>query len=174
MRVQVLRIGHRLVRDDRVTTHAALVSRAFGAEKIYMTGIDQSVKETVDAVGMRWGGRFEVEIIDDWKKVAKAWKKDGGKVAHLTMYGVNVNDVAAKIRKEKKLLVIIGAEKVPREAYDIADYNVAVGNQPHSEIAALAVFLDRLGKGKQLEKEFGGGRLRVVPTEKGKRVEESL
>lgn len=172
MRVQVLRIGHRLVRDDRVTTHAALVSRAFGAEKIYMTGIDQSVKETVDAVGKRWGGRFELEIIDDWKKVAKAWKKDGGKIAHLTMYGINVNDAIAKIREERKLLVIIGAEKVPREAYDLADYNVAVGNQPHSEIAALAVFLDRLGGGKQLEKEFEGGKLRVVPSEKGKRVEE--
>jgi tRNA (cytidine56-2'-O)-methyltransferase len=172
MRVQVLRIGHRLVRDDRVTTHAALVSRAFGAEKIYMTGIDQSVKETVDAVGKRWGGRFELEIIDDWKKVAKAWKKDGGKIAHLTMYGINVNDAIAKIMEEKKLLVIIGAEKVPREAYDLADYNVAVGNQPHSEIAALAVFLDRLGGGRQLEKEFEGGKLRVVPSEKGKRVEE--
>jgi len=172
MRVQVLRIGHRLVRDDRVTTHAALVSRAFGAEKIYMTGIDQSVKETVDAVGKRWGGRFELEIIDDWKKVAKTWKKDGGKIVHLTMYGVNVNDSISKIRKEKELLVIIGAEKVPREAYDLADYNVAVGNQPHSEIAALAVFLDRLGEGTQLEKEFEGGRLRVVPSEKGKKVEE--
>ncbi|HEX6067358.1 MAG TPA: tRNA (cytidine(56)-2'-O)-methyltransferase [Nitrososphaera sp.] len=165
MRVQVLRIGHRLVRDDRVTTHAALVSRAFGAEKIYMTGIDQSVKETVDAVGKRWGGRFELEIIDDWKK-------DGGKIVHLTMYGINVNDAIAKVRKEKELLVIIGAEKVPREAYDLADYNVAVGNQPHSEIAALAVFLDRLGGGGQLEREFEGGRLRVVPSEKGKRVEE--
>jgi tRNA (cytidine56-2'-O)-methyltransferase len=172
MRVQVLRIGHRLVRDDRVTTHAALVSRAFGAEKIYMTGIDQSVKETVDAVGKRWGGRFELEIIDDWKKVARAWKKDGGKIAHLTMYGVNVNDAISKIRKEKDLLVIIGAEKVPREAYDLADYNVAVGNQPHSEIAALAVFLDRLSGGRQLEQEFEGGRLRVVPSERGKRVEE--
>lgn len=172
MRLGVLRIGHRLVRDDRVTTHAALVSRAFGAEKIYMTGIDQSVKETVDAVSKRWGGKFEVEIIDEWKGIARAWKKDGGKVAHLTMYGVNVNDVISKIRKEKKLLVIIGAEKVPRDAYDLADYNIAVGSQPHSEIAALAVFLDRLAGGRQLEKEFEGGRLRVVPSEKGKRVEE--
>ena len=172
MELAVLRIGHRLVRDDRVTTHAALVSRAFGAEKIYMTGIDQSVKETVDAVGKRWGGKFEVEIIDEWKGIARAWKKDGGKVAHLTMYGVNVNDVVSKIRKEKKLLVIIGAEKVPRDAYDLADYNIAVGSQPHSEIAALAVFLDRLAGGRQLEKEFEGGRLRVVPSEKGKRVEE--
>ncbi len=172
MRVQVLRIGHRLVRDDRVTTHAALVSRAFGAEKIYMTGIDQSVKESVDAVSTRWGGRFEVEVVDDWKKIARSWKKDDGRIAHLTMYGLNINDVVSKISKEKKLLVMIGAEKVPREAYDIADYNIAVGNQPHSEIAALAVFLDRISGGKQLQKGFDGGRLRVVPSERGKKVEE--
>jgi tRNA (cytidine56-2'-O)-methyltransferase len=171
MKIAVLRIGHRLVRDDRVTTHAALVSRAFGAERIYMTGIDQSVKETVASVGKRWGGGFAVEIVDSWKEVARDWKKSGGKIAHLTMYGVNVDDVIEQVRKEESILVIIGAEKVPREAYDMADYNIAVGNQPHSEIAALAVFLDRLHGGRQLRKEFAGGRMRVVPMEKGKKVE---
>src|SRR5581483_4681391 len=104
-RVAVLRIGHRLVRDDRVTTHAALVSRAFGAEKIYMTGIDQSVKDTVDAVGKRWGGNFEVEIVDSWREVARGWKKSGGKIAHLTMYGINIDDAIENVRKEEKLLV---------------------------------------------------------------------
>lgn len=174
MKVSVLRIGHRLVRDDRVTTHAALVSRAFGAERIYMTGIDESVSKTLAGVAKRWGGGFEVEVIKDWKAIARTWKKEGGKVAHLTMYGVNVDDAAAKLRKEDKILVIIGAEKVPREAYDIADYNVAVGNQPHSEIAALAIFLDRMFKGRQLKKEHAGGRLKILPAEKGKRVEESF
>ena len=171
MKIAVLRIGHRLVRDDRVTTHAALVSRAFGAERIYMTGIDQSVKETVASVGKRWGGGFAVEIVDSWKEVARDWNKSVGKIAHLTMYGVNVDDVIEQVRKEESILVIIGAEKVPREAYDMADYNIAVGNQPHSEIAALAVFLDRLHGGRQLRKEFAGGRMRVVPMEKGKKVE---
>jgi hypothetical protein len=48
MNISVLRIGHRLVRDDRVTTHAALVARAFGADMIYMTGIlDGSINDTV-------------------------------------------------------------------------------------------------------------------------------
>jgi tRNA (cytidine56-2'-O)-methyltransferase len=171
MRVEVLRIGHRLVRDDRVTTHAALVSRAFGAQKIYMTGIDQSVKKTVDAVGKRWGGEFQLEIVGSWKDVARRWKKDGGKIAHLTMYGINVDDAIEQVRKEDRILVIIGAEKVPREAYDMADYNIAVGNQPHSEIAALAIFLDRLHGGRQLKKEFAGGKMKVVPMEKGKKVE---
>jgi tRNA (cytidine56-2'-O)-methyltransferase len=174
-KVAVLRIGHRLVRDDRVTTHAALVSRAFGAERIYMTGIDQSVKDTVSAVGKRWGGDFEVEIVKDWRGIAKEWKRSGGKIAHLTMYGINIDDVIDKVRESQddKLLVIIGAEKVPREAYEIADYNVAVGNQPHSEIAALAIFLDRVFDGKQFKRDVisSGGQLRIVPSERGKRVE---
>lgn len=173
MKVSVLRIGHRLVRDDRVTTHAALVSRAFGADRIYMTGIDESVSNTVASVSKRWGGEFKVEVIEDWKALARTWKKEGGKVAHLTMYGINIDDAVDKLRKEGRLLVIIGAEKVPREAYDIADYNIAIGNQPHSEIAALAIFLDRMFGGKQLKKEHVGGKLKIVPAEKGKNVQES-
>jgi len=172
MKVSVLRIGHRLVRDDRVTTHAALVARAFGAERIYMTGIDQSVSKTVTGVAKRWGGEFEVNVIHDWKALAKAWKKEGGKVAHLTMYGINIDNAAEKLSKESRILVIIGAEKVPREAYDLADYNIAVGNQPHSEIAALAIFLDRIFKGKQLRKEFAGSRLKIIPSESGKEIQE--
>lgn len=173
MKVRVLRIGHRLVRDDRVTTHAALVSRAFGAERIYMTGIDQSVAETVASIGKRWGGKFEVEIIEDWKTVAKKWKKDGGAIVHLTMYGVNVDDTIGKVRAKKNILVIIGSEKVPREAYELADYNISVGNQPHSEIAALAIFLDRIFHGKQLHADFPGARLKIVPSDKGKVVQEN-
>ncbi len=173
MKISVLRIGHRLVRDDRVTTHAALVSRAFGADRIYMTGVDESVSKTVASVSERWGGDFEVEVIEDWKALARTWKKEGGKVAHLTMYGINIDDAVDKLRKESRLLVIIGAEKVPREAYDIADYNIAIGNQPHSEIAALAIFLDRMFRGKQLKKEHSGGRLKIIPSEKGKNIQEN-
>jgi len=174
MKISVLRIGHRLVRDDRVTTHSALVARAFGADRIYMTGIDQSVSDTVTSVAKRWGGQeFEVEVISDWKALARSWKKEGGKIAHLTMYGVNIDDAVEGMRKESKILVIIGAEKVPKEAYELADYNIAVGNQPHSEIAALAIFLDRMFDGRQFRKEFAGGKLRIVPTEKGKQVREN-
>jgi tRNA (cytidine56-2'-O)-methyltransferase len=173
MNVSVLRIGHRLVRDDRVTTHAALVARAFGADRIYMTGVDQSVSDTVASVTKRWGGKFEVQVVQDWKGLAKTWKKEGGKVAHLTMYGINIDDAVERLRKEDRILVIVGAEKVPREAYELADHNIAIGNQPHSEIAALAIFLDRMFKGNQLKKELTGGRLKIVPTERGKQVRES-
>ena len=174
MNISVLRIGHRLVRDDRVTTHAALVARAFGADMIYMTGsLDGSINDTVGSVSKRWGGRFNVEIIQDWKSLVKAWKKEGGKVAHLTMYGINIDDIAERLRNESKMLVIIGAEKVPQEAYDLADYNIAIGNQPHSEIAALAIFLDRIFTGKQFKRAFADANLKIVPTEKGKKLQEN-
>ncbi|HEX2168694.1 MAG TPA: tRNA (cytidine(56)-2'-O)-methyltransferase [Nitrososphaera sp.] len=170
----MLRIGHRLVRDDRVTTHVALVARAFGADTIYMTGVlDGSINDTVVDVSKRWGGKFRIEVIQDWKSLAKAWKNGGGKVAHLTMYGINIDDMAERLREESKILVIVGAEKVPQEAYNLADYNIAIGNQPHSEISALAIFLDRIFAGKQFKKVFDDANLKIVPTEKGKKVQEN-
>ncbi|HET7148975.1 MAG TPA: tRNA (cytidine(56)-2'-O)-methyltransferase [Candidatus Nitrosopolaris sp.] len=174
LKVSVLRIGHRLVRDDRLTTHAALVSRAFGSDKIYMSEVDDSLKQTIEDVGRRWGGRsdFKVEIVGEWKEVIKAWKKEGGKVVHLTMYGIHIDNAISNLRQENTILAVIGAEKVPREMYDLADYNIAIGNQPHSEVAALSIFLDRMFRGKQFEKEFRSAKLKIVPTAKGKRVRE--
>ncbi|HJT50133.1 MAG TPA: tRNA (cytidine(56)-2'-O)-methyltransferase [Nitrososphaeraceae archaeon] len=174
MKVSVLRIGHRLLRDDRITTHAALVSRAFGSDRIYMTEVDNSIKETLEGVVQRWGGGsdFVIDIIKNWREMIKKWKKDGGKTVLLTMYGINVEDTIDLLRKEDKILVIIGAEKVPRDLYNLVDYNVAIGNQPHSEIAALAIFLDRAFGGKQLKKEFHGARLKIIPMTKGKMVKE--
>ena len=43
------------------------------------------------------------------------------------------------------------------------------GNQPHSEVAALAIFLDRLTAGKGLRSDFPG-KIKVLPCERGKRV----
>jgi tRNA (cytidine56-2'-O)-methyltransferase len=174
MNISVLRIGHRLVRDDRVTTHVALVARAFGADTIYMTGIlDGSIKDTVADVSKRWGGRFRIEEVQDWKSLVRAWKKEGGKVAHLTMYGINVDDMAKRLCEESKILVIVGAEKVPSEVYSLVDYNIAIGNQPHSEISALAIFLDRVFTGKQFKGVFADANLKIVPAEKGKKVQQN-
>ncbi|HEY9386419.1 MAG TPA: tRNA (cytidine(56)-2'-O)-methyltransferase [Nitrososphaeraceae archaeon] len=174
MEVVVLRIGHRVVRDDRITTHAVLVSRAFGSNKIYMTEVDNSIKETLAKLVRRWGGEsdFEIEIVQDWKKVIHNWKRNSGKVVHLTMYGIHIDDAISNIRKENKVLVVIGARKVPREIYYLADYNIAIGNQPHSEIAALSIFLDRIFKGTQLKKDFRGAKLKIIPKRKGKQVNE--
>ncbi len=170
MKIEVLRIGQRLVRDDRVTTHVALVSRAFGASKILMYDANPEIKDTISKVNKMWGSDFQVEIIEEWKKVLRLKKAESYKIVHLTMYGENINSVETKLRNEDKILVVVGAEKVPREVYDLADYNVAIGNQPHSEIAALAILLDRILSGKQFQKKHANAQREIIPTKKGKRV----
>ncbi len=74
MDFEVLRIGQRLVRDDRVTTHVALVARAFGASKIYMNEVDPEIKDTLNKINVTWGGNFKIEFISDWKKIVKEKK----------------------------------------------------------------------------------------------------
>ena len=171
MEIEVLRIGQRLVRDDRVTTHVALVSRAFGATKIYMNEVNPEIKDTLGKINNTWGGDFGIEFIDNWKKVIKKRKSESAKIVHLTMYGENINDIDSKIQNEDEILIVVGAEKVPREVYELADYNVAIGNQPHSEISALAVLLDRIQQGKQFEKSFPGAKRKIIPTKNGKNVQ---
>jgi tRNA (cytidine56-2'-O)-methyltransferase len=169
--IEVVRIGQRLVRDDRVTTHVALVSRGFGAERIYMTEINPEIKDTIGKINNTWGGNFEVVFIEKWKPIVKKKKDEGFKVVHLSMYGESINDAQEKIREEENLLIVVGAEKVPREIYELADYNVGVGSQPHSEISALAILLDRIQKGKQFEKEFPNAKRKIIPTKNGKNVQ---
>ena len=170
MEIEVVRIGQRIVRDDRVTTHVALVARAFGASRIFMTEVNPEIKETINKVNDTWGGKFVIEFIDSWKNVVKMKKKEGFKIVHLTMYGENINDVQGKLVNEKNLLIVVGAEKVPREIYELADYNVGIGGQPHSEISALAIILDRIQYGDQFRIEFSDSKRKIIPTKRGKNV----
>jgi tRNA (cytidine56-2'-O)-methyltransferase len=170
MDFEVLRIGQRVVRDDRVTTHVALVARAFGAKKIYMNEVNPEIRDTLNKINHTWGGDFKIEFISDWKKIIKEKKANSTKILHLTMYGENINEITGQLQKEEKILIIVGAEKVPREIYDFADYNVAIGNQPHSEISALAVVLDRIQNGNQFLNKFENPGREIIPTKHGKNV----
>ena len=170
--VVILRIGHRPGRDQRVSTHASLVGRAFGADGIIFADYEaKKVRRSITNVNERWGGSFFVEGGKSWRKVIEDWQSEGGLVVHLTMYGVPVGEKIGDVR-DKDILIVIGAEKVPGEVYDMADFNLAIGNQPHSEIAALAVFLDRLFEGEEFGSDFEDAERRIVPSESGKEVEE--
>ena len=174
MNIAVLRIGHRLVRDDRTTTHVALVSRSFGCNILYMTDVNDDIKSTIDDVNNRWGyaSNFKIEIVKGWRNVILNWKKNGGIVIHLTMYGLNVDDIIGKIKDNSNdILIIVGAEKVPKEIYKLSDYNIAIGNQPHSEISSLAVVLDRIFQGKQLKLSFESAKMKIIPSLREKLVE---
>lgn len=172
MSIAVLRLGHRLVRDDRTTTHVALVSRAFGCKKIFMTEVDDTIISTIAKVCYDWGGfdDFDIEIVRDWKSLIHSWKENNGIIVHLTMYGLNIYETPINLGADKNVLIVIGASKVPREVYSMADMNIAIGNQPHSEIAALAIFLDRFQDGKELVYSFRNAKITIIPTSHGKRV----
>jgi len=167
----VLRYGHRRSRDKRITTHVGLVARAFGADRLILTGEkDEGVIESLQDVVKRWGGKFEVAYTRSWREFVKKWR---GFTVHLTMYGIGVDEKIDEIRKRSRredMLIFVGAEKVPPEIYRIADYNIAIGNQPHSEVAALAVFLDRFFEGRELKTTFKNAKMKIVPQEHGKKV----
>jgi tRNA (cytidine56-2'-O)-methyltransferase len=164
--VAVLRVGHRPGRDPRLTTHLALAARALGASRLFLHPPDPELAERVAAVRRRWGGAFEVIGVSQWESVLDGYR---GGIVHLTMYGEPFRRALPWLRRSPRVLVIVGGAKVPPALYRLADRNVAVGSQPHSEVAALAVFLDRL-IGDPSPTRFRSGKQRIVPQRRGKRV----
>ena len=175
-KIVVLRWGHRPRRDARLTTHVALTARALGASGIILSDIeDEKIRETIEKVTKNWGGPFFFEMGKSWKNVVKEWKTKGGIVVHLTAYGENIQttNVLTRIKASgKDILVIVGSQKVPSEFFseEFSDFNVAIGNQPHSECASLAVFLDRLFEGEELKRKFENAKVRIVPQKRGKKI----
>jgi tRNA (cytidine56-2'-O)-methyltransferase len=168
--VVVLRYGHRPGRDDRMTTHVGLTARALGADRVIVPDNATQSAETVADITDRFGGPFAVEQTDSPRAVVREWS---GSIVHLTMYGLQIQDVARDVRTDLEagpLLVVVGGEKVPFELYERADWNVAVTNQPHSEVAGLAVFLDRLFEGRELAQAWPDADHRVLPKATGKQV----
>lgn len=163
--IVVMRLGHRPDRDQRVTTHVALTARALGADEVWVSTKDPSLERSVKGVVERFGGDFTIKTGVEWRKAIRAWD---GTVVHLTMYGESLSEALPTIADDR-LMIVVGAEKVPREVYELAHRNVSVGNQPHSEVAALAIFLDRLKGGKAVERDMKG-RMRIVPNPRGKTV----
>ena len=171
-KVYILRLNHRPKRDKRVTTHLFLAARALGATGGFYSGEeDEKVQMSIEKVSRSWGGDFKVSYVQNWAKKITEWKRMGGKVIHLTMYGLPLMQVIDQIRSlMEPLLVVVGGAKVPRRVYEMADYNVSVTSQPHSEISALALFLHELFEGEELSISFDDAKLRIVPQERGKMV----
>lgn len=165
--ISVLRLGHRIPRDKRITTHVALVARAFGADEICIDTKDKKIEETIRSTIDRFGNGFKIKTGVNPKKLVKKWD---GIVVHLTMYGEKIDTFTDEYKdRDTNILIIVGAEKVPPEIYELSDYNISIGNQPHSEVAALAIFLDRITKGKWINKEFFG-KMQIIPNNFRKEV----
>ena len=179
-KIVVLRWGHRPQRDVRLTTHVALTARALCASGFILSDVEDShIEETVRKITKNWGGTFRFEMGTSWKKAVRDWKANGGVVVHLTAYGENIqtSDALNRIKNlNKDVLVLVGSQKVPGEFYssDVSDFNVSIGNQPHSECAALAVFLDRFFVGEELATDFGGAKMKIVPSARGKKIKSDI
>ncbi|MBA3046564.1 MAG: tRNA (cytidine(56)-2'-O)-methyltransferase [Candidatus Thermoplasmatota archaeon] len=166
--ITVLRIGHRPERDKRITTHVALVARAFGAQHILVDTRDPDLEKNFISTCERWGGQVSIRTGVKWKDEVRNFK---GRIVHLTMYGETVDKAMDIVKSDEDIMIVVGAEKVPREVYDMATINVSVGNQPHSEVAALAIFLYRLADCTM--PDFDDGQMKILPNPRGKTVVEN-
>jgi tRNA (cytidine56-2'-O)-methyltransferase len=172
----VLKLDHRPERDKRLTTHVGLTARAFGASGFWTSGLkDLKISETIHQVSIQWGNQgFEVLTGINWKSSIRKWKEEKGEVIHLTMYGLHIDKVIPQIRSSSRpKLIVVGGPKVPSEIFQLADFNVAIGHQPHSEVAALSIFLDRLLEGQGIHQKFPDAAVEIEPTPHGKRVKGS-
>lgn len=169
-KLDVLRLGYRKGRDPRITTHLALVARAMGADGFLLAGDeDKEMFENLESVSERFGGSLETSHVKGMSHLKKH-VQDGGVAVHLTMYGEPFRKAIPKIRRDRPVVIVVGGAKVPGDVYKICQHNVAVGNQPHSEVAALALFMDAWFGESASEKKFEDARLIIEGTNDGKLV----
>ncbi len=174
--VTVLRLGHRTGRDPRISTHLGLTSRVYGAREFVLAGDeDSSLLQGLIDVSERFGGDMVARHEPRPLGFVRKFVKDGGVAVHMTMYGLPYQEACVDIREtDGPLLIVVGGAKVPREYFEECQFNVAIGNQPHSEVAALAGFLERLNDGVAPPEVFSGGQIEVFPSESGKDVRGSV
>ena len=172
-RIFILRIGHRVFRDSRVTTHVCLTARALGADGVIIADQeDKVVESTIRDVTNRFGGPFDVQSGKPWKQAVREWRAIGGRIVHLTAYGLPLPKMLPEILDaEEDVLVVVGSEKMPGEIFKVADWNVSVTNQPMSEVAALAIFLDWFKQHREFEHEFSNAQVQIVPSRSGKEIQ---
>ncbi len=175
-RLMVLRMGHRFFRDSRVTTHVCLTARALGADGVIIADReDKALEATIGEVVRRFGGNFSIESGKPWRKTIRDWSDEGGKVVHLTAYGLRLPDVIQEVNNANGgILVVVGSEKMPGEVFKLADWNVSVTNQPMSEVAALAVFLDWHLQHRAFDKVFPNGQVEIIPSSDQKQVQQRI
>ena len=175
-RVSVLRLGHRRERDKRITSHLGLTARAFGADEVILAGEeDESALETWRSVSERFGGDFECRYEAKPLSFLRRCSHDAGdgqpgEIVHLTMYGESWRESISSIERNRPMVIVVGGTKVPGEVFRLANHNISIGNQPHSEVAALGVFLESFIGQIEESKHFRGGEIQVIPSLDRKKV----
>jgi len=155
-----------------MTTHVCLTARALGASGVIIANTpDKEVESSVREVSKRFGGTFQIESGPEWRHVIRNWKNGGGKVVHLTAYGMPLPKIIDEIQAvTENLLVVVGSEKMPGEMFKLADWNISITSQPMSEVGALAVFLDWYHSHSEFDLSFPGSEMQIIPSKDSKTV----
>ncbi|MHA1798658.1 MAG: tRNA (cytidine(56)-2'-O)-methyltransferase [Candidatus Helarchaeota archaeon] len=163
-----------MIRDERITTHLALISRLFDVRKFLLADIeDKGLKQNIKKLQNIWGGNLDLQVKINPSKYITNWKLSKGFIVHLTMYGEKFDDeILKKLKTHKKLLIIVGSQKVPFKYYELSDLNLSIGNQPHSELSALTILLyELLGRKKDfLYRDFKNSKQKIIPSSKSKKI----
>ncbi|MFX0061566.1 MAG: tRNA (cytidine(56)-2'-O)-methyltransferase [Candidatus Hermodarchaeota archaeon] len=189
-RIKVLRLEYRPHSDRRISTHLALVSRAFGASQLLIAGEKRLVaagrhelllkeidrlKKSIGEICNIWGGdSFQIDYVSNWKTFISKERENGIKIVHLTIYGLPITEQLEIIRELQKQhlswLVIVGGAKVPKKVYQLVDFNISITLQPHSELAGLAIFLNKFYDDYWLGRDihFPGASIKIIPSPRGK------
>ena len=133
---------------------------------------DQEMFDNLNSVSERFGGELDTEHVSGLGHLKKH-VDNGGVAVHLTMYGEPFRQAIPKIRRDRPLIIVVGGAKVPGDVYKICQHNVAVGNQPHSEVAALALFMDAWFGESGSERSFKDARLVIEGVNGGKLVHDN-
>jgi tRNA (cytidine56-2'-O)-methyltransferase len=170
-KIGILRLDHREQRDQRITTHVGLTARGFGCSSFAYGGVkDENLEQSLTKVAQHWGGIFDVEYVTSISQYIKKWD---GITVHLTMYGEHHKDTIRSLKKlpDENILIIVGGAKVPPYVYKLADFNTAIGLQPHSEISAIAIFLTDFLGSETLYQEFPNAKNKLSVGTKATRKE---
>ena len=100
-----------------------------------------------------------------WTVSLIAWTED-----RIAWFAQIIEEIIKNL--DEDILFIVGAEKVPPWVFELADYNIAVGNQPHSEIAALAIAMNNFHP-ISYNLDFSG-RLSVIPSATHRNMRDSI
>lgn len=132
---------------------------------------DKVVESTIRDLTGRFGGPFEIQSGTPWRISVKEWKDAGGRIVHLTAYGLPLPKIIDEIKESNNdLLIVVGSEKMPGEMFKLADWNVSITSQPMSEVAALGIFLDWYRSHLEFDRQFSGARVKIIPSRDGKEI----
>ena len=79
-KITVLRLQHRIQRDQRLSTHVFLTARALGATDGRFSGdMDERLINSVENLVENWGGEFSIQYTPNWKAYITEEREKGRK-----------------------------------------------------------------------------------------------